>query len=260
MATRPNQKTGHRRSRGREAKRLLRDREIVRKLRLLVTEAERRHAQFGEAIEPLSVFYGKEDKPASWDLTPFPLGKQGNGKPMPQWEDLSQWMKVTMATIVCNEWDLLTFNINLHPGLELELVAKGKVRPHLSERVRKHLSRSIGVGREYFFVIEGHSKNSGTPTHLHMHGAIATYDAAERRKIENALAKSAGHDVRGNSRIPRAVHLDWFKVMQIAYPNYLFKFTLRDDPRLDSRRLVMSRSMTQAAKMFWNDIARPDLS
>lgn len=81
---------------------------------------------------------------------------------MPQWEDLSQWMKVTIATVVCHEWELLTFNINLHPDLEADLVATGKVRQRLSERVRKHVVRSLGAGREYFFVIEGHSKWTGT--------------------------------------------------------------------------------------------------
>lgn len=48
--------------------------------------------------------------------------------------------------------------------------------------------------------------------------------------------------------------------LQAAYGNYRFKFNRRDDPRLDHRRLVMSQPLTQAAKIFWNDIARPDRS
>jgi hypothetical protein len=34
----------------------------------MVAEAERRHAQFDEPIEALSVFYGKHDRPSSWQL------------------------------------------------------------------------------------------------------------------------------------------------------------------------------------------------
>ncbi len=256
MAIQSNRKTGHRRRRGREAKRLTRDRKIFAKLRLMAAEAERRHAVFGEPIEALSVFYGKDTRPHMQSLTPFPMKTQVNGKPMPQWVDLSQWMKVTTATMVCHEWLLLTFNINLHPQLEAELVAGGSVRADLSERVRKHLARSIGPGREYFFVVEGHSKYTGNATALHIHGAIATYDANERRVVEDALAKAAGHDLPGRGRKHRAVQAKWFELLRVAYPNYLFKFSLRHDDRLDERRLVMSRSMTQAAKMFWDDISR----
>ncbi len=214
---------------------------------------------FGEPVEALSVFYGKETKPASWELSPFPMGKQVNGRPMPQWEDLSQWMKVTMATVVSDEWELLTFNVNLHPDLEAELVANGDVRGKLSERVRKHVTRSLGAGREYFFVIEGHSNWTGSQTHLHVHGALAARDGESLEMIEDVLCKAAGHDMRGRGRPDRAARSKWFQLMQVAYPNYLFKFTLRRDPRLDEKRLVMSRAMTQAARDFWNDIARPDL-
>ena len=255
MASQPYRKTGHRKRRAREARRLVRDRKIFAKLRLLITEAERLHHQFVEPIEPLSVvFYGKETLPASMDVSPFPMVTQGNGKPMPQWKDLSQWMKVTMATMVSHEWDLLTFNINLHPRLEADLVASGEVRIRLAERVRKHVSRALGTEREYFFVIEGHS-SSGAATYLHMHGAIATRPGESDAMIESVLAKAAGHDLHGRGRVGRSVHSKWFERLRVAYPNYLFKFRTRRDPRLDERRLVMSRAMTQAASMFWADIA-----
>lgn len=167
---------------------------------------------------------------------------------------------MNLAVIVCFEWDLLTFNINLHPELESDLVQHGGVRQRLSERVRKHVGRSTGIGREYYFVIEGHRKKTGAQTHLHMHGAIAMRSGEDAKDVMEALAKAAGHGTGRRHRVSRAVHSEWFKIVQAAYANYLFKFVKRPDPRLDERRLVMSRAMTQAAKMFWNDIARPELS
>ncbi|MFK4002533.1 hypothetical protein [Qipengyuania sp. NPDC077563] len=244
----------------REAKRLLRDRKIYAKLRLLAAEGEQRHARFDEPIEPLSVYYGKQSRPASWELSPFPMGKQANGRPMPQWEDLSQWMKVNVAVIVGFEWELLTFNINLHPELETELTRQGNVRKKLAERVRKHVGRSIGFRREYYSVLEGHAKLTGAKTHLNMHGTIAIRAGDSVKILMAALARAAGHDIGKRKRIPRAVHSQWFTVIRAAYANYLFKFARRRDPRLDERRLVMSQEMTQAAKMFWNDVARPELS
>lgn len=259
MASTANRKTGQKVKRGRENRRRERDRKIFGMLRLLVGEAERRHAQFDEPVEPLSVFMGKEGRPPSWELSPFPMEKQDNGKPMPKWEDLSQWMKVMMATMAGHQWNLLTFNINLHPELEANLVNDGQVvRTVMAERVRKHLSRSIGNGREYFFVIEGHEKRSGGETGLHLHGAIAIYAPHERKVVEDAIAKAAGQDVHGRGRVKRSVHSKPFSMIRVAYGNYLFKFARKFDPRLDDRRLVMSQAMTGAARMLWSVITRPE--
>jgi hypothetical protein len=177
---------------------------------------------------------------------------------MPQWEDLSQWMKVMMATMAGHQWDLLTFNIHLHPDLERELVATHSVRRKLAERVRKHLGRAVGKGREFFFVIEGLSTGTLAPTFLHIHGAAALYQAGEADRVETAMAAAAGH-VRGASRQRRAVHSELFTKLQPAYGDYLFKFAKQFDPRLDDRRLVMSNSMTSAARDLWIDITRPHL-
>jgi hypothetical protein len=264
MAQAPNQKTGHRRSRGRENRRVARDKKIFGFLRRMVSLAEHLHQDHGEPIEPLSVFYGKPEFDADpnipWDaeLTRFPIGVQENGKPMPQWEDLSQWMKVMMATMVGHQWDLLTFNIHLHPDLERDLVAAQSVRFKLAERVRKHLGRAVGMGREFFFVIEGHSKDTLTPTFLHIHGAAAVYEAGDADRIETAIAGAAGH-VRGASKQRRAVHSAPFTTLRAGYGDYLFKFAKQFDPRLDDRRLVMSNSMTSAARDLWIDITRPHL-
>jgi hypothetical protein len=264
MAQSPNRKTGHRRQAGRENRRLQRDRKIFSFLRRMISKAEHLHQVHGERIEPLSVLYGKPEFEADpdipWDaeLTPFPLGVQENGKPMPQWEDLSQWMKVMLATMVGHQWDLLTFNIHLHPDLERDLVTAQSVRPKLAERVRKHLGRAVGKGREFFFVIEGLSKDTLAPTFLHIHGAAAVYEAGEADRVEAAIAAAAGH-VRGASKQPRAVHSAPFTTLRAGYGDYLFKFAKQFDPRLDDRRLVMSNSMTSAARNLWIDITRPHL-
>jgi len=230
----------------------------------MVSQAEHLHQVHAEPVEPLSVFYGKPEFDANpdipWDaeLTPFPIGIQENGWPMPKWDDLSQWMKVMMATMVGHQWDLLTFNIHLHPELERGLVAAQSVRPKLAERVRKHLGRAVGPGREFFFVIESYSKETLAPTILHIHGAAAVYQSGEADCIEAAIAAAAGH-VRGASKQPRAVHSKPFTTLRAGYGDYLFKFAKQFDPRLDDRRLVMSQSMTRAARDLWIDITRPSL-
>ena len=230
----------------------------------MVSLAEHLHKQQGEAMEPLSVFYGKPeflsnpDVPPEAELTPFPIGLQENGLPMPQWDDLSQWMKVMLATMACYQWDLLTFNVHLHADLEQQLVASGRVRPLLAERVRKHITRALGKGREFFFVIEGLSKHTLAPTVLHIHGGAAVFEPEDLRRIKGAVAKAAGH-LPGASKQPRAIHTKLFTTLQAAYGDYLFKFAKRADVRLDQKRLVMSQGMTRAGRDLWIDITRPSL-
>ncbi|MEO6298646.1 MAG: hypothetical protein ABIO62_03320 [Paracoccaceae bacterium] len=177
---------------------------------------------------------------------------------MPQWEDLSQWMKVMIATMLGHQWDLLTFNIHLHPDLEARLIASGRLREKLGERVRKQLTRAVGK-REFFFVIEGHRNGTGQPVILHMHGAVCAYEPGEKQVLEEAVARGAGHNVAGRQQTFRAVNTKWFEVIRVAYVDYLFKFARKFDPRLDDRRLVMSQPMTTAARDLWIDITRPGL-
>lgn len=264
MAQTPHRNTGHRRKVSRENKRRARDRKILSFLRRMISLAEHLHKQQGEEVEPLSVFYGKPeflanpDVPSEADLTPFPIPLQENGLPMPHWDDLSQWMKVMLATMACHQWDLLTFNIHLHPELEMDLVASGTVRSALAERVRKHLGRAVGPGREFFFVVEGLSKLTRAPTILHLHGGVAVFDVGEAGRIEAAVAKAAGH-LPGAPKQPRAINSKLFTTFQAAYGDYLFKFARRADVRLDEKRLVMSQGMTRAARDLWFDITRPHL-
>src|SRR5665213_4398308 len=253
MAQRSNRNTGRRHLRGRENRRVTRDRKIFEFLRKKVAEAEYLHQVHGVALAPLSVFFGREelDLPIEWDLTPFPIPNQENGLPMPQWSDLSHWMKVAIAVLVGNEFDLLTFNIHLHPDLEREWVAAGVVRQKLAERVRKEITCEVGRGREFFFVIESISKLTRLPTVLHIHGAVVANEVQEEDGLEQALARAAGHGIKGSPKLPRAVHSEWFHTLSPAYPNYLFKFAKRFDPRLEERRLVMSQPLTSAARDLW---------
>lgn len=256
MAQAPRRNTSTRSKRGRQGWRLLRDRRIFGILRRSVALAEHMHQLMNEPVEPLSVFYGKHELP--WQLTPFPIGVQENGRPMPQWEDLSQWMKVMIATMLGHQWDLLTFNIHLHPYLEVRLVGSGQLREKLTERVRKELTKAVGK-REFFFVIEGAKRGTGQSIILHMHGAVCAYDVGEHQVLERALARAAGHNVAGRQQTFRAVNTKWFEAIRVAYVDYLFKFARKFDPRLDERRLVMSQSMTSAARSLWIDITRPEL-
>ncbi len=213
------------------------------------------HEALDENIEPLSVYLGIPGNPFNDALAPFPVRNQANGRPMPQWEDLSAWMKVQLAVMLLHEWQFQTFDIHLHPELERQWLAQDlDPRKMMRDRLRRELDKRLGTGREFFFVVEGWSKKTRTSTIVHIHGGAAIYEELDDEKIEDAAARACGHGIKGYSRQPRAVHTQPFTREGPEYINYLFKAVRSRDSRLAERRLTMSRSIVNATRDFWNTI------
>ncbi len=255
MIDTPHRKSGHRARRAREAKRLVRDRKIFRFLRVHKVQSEGRHRLLREQAEPLSVYTGKQDHPRGHALTVFPVTKQPNGRPMPQWKDLSAWMKVQVAALAMHNWDFLTFNVQLHPDLEARLVGERQdPRTYIRDRLRKELKKAYHPRAEWYFVIEGVSTRTKAPTFLHLHGGIALYEGTTQEVVKNAVLAATGHNRQGATKVPRALHAKPFRTEQAAYATYLFKYARRHDDRLPERRLTMSSEMTGAARSFWEMI------
>lgn len=246
-------KSGIRAKRSREARRLVRDRKIYRMMRGFVVSSENRHRMLKQDIEPLSVYIGKEG--VDRRITRFPMKRQPNGKQLPAWEDLSAWMKVQVVAAVLNQWEFLTFNIVLHPDLETRWLLNGQdPRAMMRDRVRRELDAEIETKREFFFVLEGWSTKSKKTTKLHVHGGVAIYGPGEGKRIEVAIARAAGHGLKGYSVVKRALHFRPFSRERAGYATYLFKSARRYDDRMPDRRLTMSRSATAAGRELWNSI------
>jgi hypothetical protein len=174
---------------------------------------------------------------------------------MPQWEDLSAWMKVQLSVMLLHEWSFHTFDIHLHSDLESQWLRQGRdLRVTLRDRLRRELDKLVGPQREFFFVIEGWSKKARAPTVVHIHGGAAIYNDEEDENIETAAARACGHQLKGYSKQRRAVHGQPFTREGADYINYLFKSVTRKDERLPERRLTMSRSVVSATREFWNTI------
>ncbi|ONF97415.1 hypothetical protein [Sphingomonas jeddahensis] len=170
---------------------------------------------------------------------------------MPPWVDLSRWMKVQIAVMAMHEWSFQTYNIHIHPDLEEKWLSSGRdPRVMMRDRVRREFDRHVRPNLDWFFVIEGWSPRNGE-TILHIHGGAASYEPGDAGKIMHAVARAAGHGLKGYAAVPRAVHGQPFKRHKAGYVDYLFKAARRKDPRLGERRLTMSRAMTGGARALW---------
>lgn len=191
-------------------------------------------------------------------LTVFPVTRRLDGGPMPKWDDLSKWMKVQIAVMALNNWELLTFNLDIHPELESDWV-RGRKDPRAMtrDRVRKALAKLGDPPREFFYVLEATEKTNKQPTKLHLHGAVLLYGEDTIARVRKALLHAGGHGVGNRMAMPRALAVKPFSKERAAYATYLFKFRKRPDPRIAERRLTMADPTTRAAREFWEMITEP---
>ncbi|MFN3474445.1 MAG: hypothetical protein ACK4ZW_10430 [Blastomonas sp.] len=208
-------------------------------------------------IEPLSVYLGVAGPNSKFNkgLAPFPLRKQKNKRSWPHWNDLSLWLKVQLAVMLMDEWSLQTFNIHIHPKLEVKWVSEEKdVRAEIRDRLRKELA-VIRPGLEHVFVVEGWSKLSKAPTILHIHGCAIIDNPGDGDRIIAAAMRAAGQGIRGHPVTRRARHGAIYTKAGPRYVNYLLKSVRKHDDRLTKRRLTMSRSIVDATRDFWHGIS-----
>lgn len=262
---------GTKKSRERENRRFKRDSNIDRLLRSLKTGSENRHRWGKVPIEPFSQYLGVVVPPWENRRTKFPMKKQSNGKPMPQFKDLSRWFKLDLLALGMDEYGFVTFTTHVHPKLEQEWIDTGKDPIiELSERVRKEVRKLDACpkqGWEYAFVVEGwgkqdqRSKDWSNPKQvpLHIHTLAALYQDGDIGKLSYALDRACGHGLRGYPNQPRGkTNFKPFSKSGRTFINYLMKYERRKDDRLGYRRGVFSRAATQFTHLFWDTITGRD--
>ena len=108
---------------------------------------------------------------------------------MPAWEGLTPWLKAQLLVMALHQWGLQTFTIHLHSELEADWIANGKDPfNEIRIRMRKEMCNLLGAKAEYFFVIEGLSKQDKNEVRLHSHGGGFIRNHGDGEKIINAAA------------------------------------------------------------------------
>jgi len=261
---------GNKKARGRENWRIARDKKIDHQIRWQKSRSLLRH-RFGSMVpEPFSLYLGRVAYPWQPRRTTFPIRKQRNGKPQPQYKDLSRWFKLDLLVMAMHEYGFVTFDIHIHPKLEKQWTdEKRDPRHEMAMRTRKELGKLSNCpdgGWEFAFVVEGWGKQSqrsrdwSNPKQvdLHLHGFAAIYDAGDEEAIKTAIGRACGHGLRGYPKLSRKTHKRTFYREGVTYPNYLFKYSRRKDDRLGYRRDYISNAGTALATEFWDTITGRD--
>lgn len=105
--------------------------------------------------------------------TPFPL-KQRNGRGVPDWRQLSPWMKVQIASLCLLEKGTVVFRAHLHEETEARLQSDepDTLRKYFRDRIARCAREEFGVVPYFWFVIENRTQSGASVTRPHIHGEI----------------------------------------------------------------------------------------
>lgn len=178
---------------------------------------------------------------------------------MPDWNDITNEMKLGLLQLASEEWGecLFTFNPHIHEELLRELYGRDRVKS-LAKRMARYLKGLGYAPSHYAFVVEEHGKN-GKPTRLHIHGMALVSNDRQAKAVTEAAAKAAGQIVKGRGKLPSGSHgrFCYFEPGK-SLGGYMLK---NADKRLKAskrRNLVISREATQFIRIFYNRITGRD--
>lgn len=174
---------------------------------------------------------------------------------MPQWKDLSNYMKIELFQLMCEDLDesLYSFNPKIHPDLVAELKGKDLVAA-LARRMRRELVRLGDKPRHHVFVVEGHDRKGGA-TDLHIHGMAMVEGKGQAHDVLRASGRAAGQDVKGRGRLPSGNSGEFcYYVVGKSWARYMTKNVDRVHSAITRRSVVFSRRAIQLTKAFYERV------
>lgn len=221
-------------------------------IRLLMSDAQVRRAferGHGLAQSPMSVWHDSDHSWAYTDLAPGHL---------PPWEKLTEAMKMFIGFDLGMEFNEC-YAFTSH--IETELIKSWTAGSHgimknINQRIERSL-KAVGMdGVAFCYVVETRTRSGRSLTRPHLHGfAIALEPVmATRLKValERALYPSLRRQGRSNPvRVERAYDHKAEFAGRARWVSYITKNAGRWDDRLGKRRVYMSRSFTELARLAW---------
>lgn len=203
----------------------------------------------GAPRTPMSVWL---DSDQSWFHT------QLGPSHLPNWETLTEAMKMFVGFDVGMELGTAyTFSAHIEPAL----IARWPQSPQgLMSNVEQRLRRALreqGLGDLPFcYIVETRTRSGRSSTRPHLHGYLIADDPVSTTNFKVALERALHPDLkkRGRSRatkIARAFDLGQEFTGRGRWVSYMIKNIDRWDARLGKRRVFISRSLIDIARLAW---------
>ncbi len=246
-------------------RKMLRDRAIFAELMQRKRESEKLHDAFSMPITPFSLYLPQTSPTFNDALTAFPMTARPDGRPMPDWPDLTPWLQMQVTLMAMEQYGTLTVDIHIHQEIVDRCLATGlDMHVYIRDRVRKELQDHSDIDEklDYFFVIEGNRSKinrwTGTPqsvkTKPHIHGAVVLLDDTDPTAVTEAVARACGQTIGNRGQTPRSVHSKLYEDRGGAYVDYILKYRKSRDSRLPERRHTFSNGAIGGGKLFWEGL------
>lgn len=203
----------------------------------------------GRAREPMSVWV---DSDQSWNETLLQPCE------LPEWETMSERMKMFIGFDVGMEfgWSF-AFTAKISPALVNKWTADGSdLVANVQQRMKRCMAAKGISDMPICWVIEARTKSGKSRNKPHLHGVALCEDAllATKLKVALELALAVGLDNKERRKavqVKRAYIMSHHPMGKFRWVSYITKNAHLYDQRFGKRRIYISRSFTQIARLAW---------
>jgi hypothetical protein len=197
---------------------------------------------------PMSVW---TDNDHSWPYTELAPNH------LPRWVDLTEYMKLFLAWDVGIEFGICyPFASHIDPSLLTKWTGGRGILANVEQRLRRQLKARGISNLPYCYIMEARSKWGKSKTRLHLHGFALCESSLDATSLLVALEKAFNPDLKriGRQRDiwirPADSEKEEFQPRE-RYVSYITKNADRWDQRLGKRRVFLSHSLIDLAKIAW---------
>lgn len=218
---------------------------------LFLDDAERAmiHAGMGIPREPMSVWVDSDQSWSATNLQPAEL---------PTWEQASERLKMCIGFDTAMELGCCyAFNANISPVLISRWHGNGSdLMANVLQRLRRGMKEKGIMDMPICFVVEARTKTGKSRNKPHLHGVAMCRDPIEATRLKLALEIAFAEGLDGKKlRRCAKVEPGYIKhnepLGKVWWVSYFTKNVGLYDARLKRRRVYISRSYGQVARMAW---------
>ena len=224
------------------------DRQLVGDLMDDALRRYRIHWNPRHAYRPMSVW---NETSHHCDLPLIPATK------LPRWRDLTETMKLFIGWDAGMEFEqAFAFTAHIDPELLVKWEGEGAIQRNVEQRLRRAMRVNGIKDLPLGYVFESRSASGKSRSRIHLHGYVLCEDPLLATRFKVALEKALYPSLKRSRRtreieVKRANREKVRFLRRGAWPFYIAKNARSYDSRLPKRRVYISESLTDIARLAW---------
>jgi hypothetical protein len=176
---------------------------------------------------------------------------------LPRWRDLTETMKLFVGWDAGMEFEqAFAFTAHIDPELLAKWEGEGAIQRNVEQRLRRAMAVNGIKNLPLGYVFESRSASGKSRSRIHLHGYVLCDDPLLATRFKVALEKALYPSLK-RSRRTREIEVKRANRERVpflrrgAWPFYIAKNAGSYDRRLPRRRVYISESLTDIARLAW---------